>query len=66
MITVIDCRMPPTPRNGLVSVFPNTECNSLAIYSCFSGYDMVGLDSRMCQTDGEWSNEAPTCKGNLT
>ncbi len=64
---MVDCRLPPTPRNGLVSVFPNTECNSVATYSCDSGYDLVGSNSRMCQTNAEWSMETPIaiCRGNL-
>ena len=33
-----------------------------AIYTCSSGWEIVGPEERVCQADGEWSNNEPYCK----
>lgn len=33
----------------------------MAAYSCNGGLAVVGSANRTCQSDGTWSNEAPTC-----
>ena len=51
------------PPNGTV-VWTDRLVNSLATYTCTSGFELIGREVRFCQSDGLWSEEAPTCKGN--
>ena len=57
--TVIDCEAPPSPDNGHVG-YSSTVFGSQASYSCNSGYELVGVQIRICQEDG-WSVSTPTC-----
>ncbi|XP_061388329.1 sushi, von Willebrand factor type A, EGF and pentraxin domain-containing protein 1 [Musca vetustissima] len=36
-----------------------------ASYSCPHGYHVVGLQSRLCQADGNWAGAEPACKQNI-
>ncbi len=59
---VIDCGSLANPVNGQVMV-TNTTYNSIATYSCNTGYlEVGGTTSRSCQDDGNWSASAPTCQ----
>ena len=33
-----------------------------AVYSCNDGFELVGDRKRLCQGDGTWYGEAPTCE----
>ncbi len=33
-----------------------------AIYTCGSGWEIVGPEERVCQANGRWSNSEPYCK----
>ena len=39
-----------------------TTFGSRAFYSCNKGFILVGFNRRICQANGEWSGEAPTCE----
>ena len=58
------CPVPVDPLNGSV-VWTDRSVNSLATYTCTSGFELIGHEIRFCQSDGVWSEEAPTCKGKL-
>ncbi len=34
---------------------------STATYTCNRGYMLVGVETRTCQSDGEWSLVPPVC-----
>ena len=36
---------------------------SEANYSCIDGYKLVGVTTRVCQDNGEWSDSEPVCNG---
>ena len=36
--------------------------NDRAVYTCDEGYAIVGLDQVLCNSNGQWSGEQPTCK----
>ena len=40
-----------------------TTYNQTAVYSCASGYNLVGSPTRTCQADGTWSPTVPECEG---
>lgn len=58
--TLEDCGSLTSPTNGTVSV-PSTGYGATAAYSCSSGYSLSGAATRTCQSDGTWSDTAPTC-----
>ena len=60
--TDVQCPALSDPENGAVST-TGTEIGDTATYTCNSGYELSGSDSRTCQLNGEWSGSAPTCEG---
>ena len=58
---VVDCGSLDDPDFGAI-ITNGTRVGSVARYSCSSGYQLDGSSTRVCQADGEWSGEAPTCE----
>ena len=48
------------PVNGTVSQSGNSEGDT-ALYTCNSGYELVGASVLNCQDDGTWDNSPPFC-----
>ena len=49
--------------NGAVQV-TMTTVGGVATYTCNTGFDLVGVSRRTCQTNGvsaQWSDNAPQC-----
>ena len=61
-LLAVSCGFLDSPKNGLVS-FSGITVGSIAQYSCFPGYLLAGVAKRTCGTNGQWSDEAPTCQG---
>ena len=59
--TAVDCDTLSDPANGQVST-SGTTFGETATYSCNTGYNLVGDNTRTCQADGMWSGSAPTCE----
>ena len=62
--TVVDCGDPPRLTNGRVATLSiNTSFRSVAHYECDSGhyFEVGSTTSRICQENGEWSNEDIHC-----
>ena len=62
-MTAVDCGSLPDPANGQVGQPAGTSLGQIAIYSCNTGYNLVGNSTRTCQAIGNWSGSAPTCQG---
>ena len=60
--TVVDCGALTHPLSGQVNISSGTTYNQVAIYSCDTGYNLVGSPSRICQANGMWSSTAPSCE----
>ena len=60
----IDCGSLGDPANGEVSL-SSIMINSLATYSCNTGYTLTGDDMRTCLETGLWSGSEPICTGRL-
>lgn len=60
-LAAVDCGPLDSPDNGVVRV-PGTEFGFAARYSCNVGFTLVGLSTRICQINGKWSGDAPTCR----
>ena len=58
--SIVKCGGLSNPSNGQVSITNDTP-GGTATYTCNSGYTLVGLETRTCQNNGEWSGSAPTC-----
>ena len=56
------CPMLLDPMNGMVLWRDLTE-GARATYSCNEGFVLAGDAVRICQSDGMWSGEEPTCFG---
>ena len=54
------CGPLPPPENGNVDA-SITTIGSVATYSCNNGFLISGISQRICQTDGFWSESAPSC-----
>ena len=57
----VRCSNLPNPSNGRVNQQGN-EPGDRATYTCNSGYELIGSSTRICQTNGQWSGDAPTCE----
>ena len=67
-VTVIDCGPPDLLTNtssiliGIATLqYTATVFNSTALYSCDTGYYLVGETTRVCQSNKSWSYSAPSC-----
>ena len=59
-ILIVDCGALDNPDNGMVDV-SETVLDSVATYSCNTGYTLTGDAMRTCQGDGTWSGSEPIC-----
>lgn len=57
---MVDCDNLQDPDNGRASL-SGTDFGSRARYQCFPGYTLQGDATRLCQDDGYWSGEEPSC-----
>ena len=42
-----------------------TTLESLANYTCNTGFRLDGVDQRVCLSNGSWSDDAPSCISKL-
>ena len=48
--------------NGKYEINPYNTFSAHARYTCNEGYILSGQPERVCQGDGYWSSEPPTCE----
>ena len=65
LLTVVNCGILANPANGQVTHTGGTTFGQTATYSCNTGYNLVGDNTRTCQATGVWSGNTPTCQGVL-
>ncbi len=51
------------PSGGTVRLTTRTPGSGIAIYSCNTGNIRIGSSFLICQIDGTWNGNAPTCQG---
>lgn len=56
-----DCGNLTNPKNGLVDTLAGTTFGSIAVYSCNTGYKLLGASTRKCLAHKIWNATAPTC-----
>ena len=59
------CGNPGTPTNGKKNS-TNYKYGSVISFSCDVGYNLVGSQTRTCQTNGKWTGTQPTCPSKRT
>ena len=42
-----------------------TTFGAMANYSCNEGYNLMGPTARVCQPNGNWTEDAPVCQSKL-
>lgn len=47
--------------NGSLTL-TETNFDSVALYSCDIGFELNGPSERLCQENGEWSENEPICE----
>ncbi|KAK3728579.1 hypothetical protein QZH41_011661 [Actinostola sp. cb2023] len=57
----VRCPAIGTIKNGQVGVTAGQSYNSKATFSCNAGFDLVGMVTRTCQQNGQWSDVQPRC-----
>ncbi|KAI8794952.1 CUB and sushi domain-containing protein 2, partial [Biomphalaria glabrata] len=57
----VDCSQPKAPGNGTVH-FTTTYYNSVALFKCYCGFQLIGQSLAKCKADGQWSSQAPFCQ----
>ena len=65
MLTLGTCPDLVDPDNGLVILFPILSVptfGAIAFYECLPDFILVGNDTRICQSDGTWSDSEPVCE----
>ena len=61
------CEILQTLENGQVSYIGSEEASedfpvdTTASFMCDYGYSLNGSNSSVCQTDGNWDPQSPTC-----
>ncbi|XP_066300019.1 sushi, von Willebrand factor type A, EGF and pentraxin domain-containing protein 1-like [Branchiostoma lanceolatum] len=57
--TVVRCPMLKAPAHGTLA--GNNSYQDVVEFTCDTGYNLVGVQSVMCQADARWSDIAPIC-----
>ncbi len=57
------CPYLPAPDKGTVALTGGTSPGSVATYRCKLGYILVGEATRSCRDTGQWTGQAPYCRG---
>ncbi|XP_066469620.1 sushi, von Willebrand factor type A, EGF and pentraxin domain-containing protein 1 isoform X1 [Tiliqua scincoides] len=57
----VQCELLLPPENGFVH-FTESTLGSSVQYACKPGYRLIGLDTRHCMSNRQWSDVAPTCE----
>ena len=66
---LVSCPSLDAPDNGMITCLlgddgvPSYE--DTCTHTCNDGYELIGSPTRTCQSDGSWSNSAPTCTREL-
>ena len=62
-LKIVDCRPLTNPENGQADTSAGTTFGSTAMYTCNTGYTLIGSQTRTCESDGMWSPASPECQG---
>ena len=61
--TGVQCPTLDPPSNGRLEIAGTGGYEDVVTCSCDTGFNLVGMPQRVCQSDGTWSGSEPTCEG---
>ena len=65
--TAVQCLELTNPQNGMISCSLGDDgipsYGDTCSFTCNTGYELTGSDTRTCQSDGSWSGTNTTCSG---
>ena len=64
-LSEILCPDLPDIVDGMVTIV-GQSVDSLAVYSCSEGFDLIGDDVRVCLENATWNGSAPICQGQFS
>ena len=56
------CEVPLIHKYSAIN-YEGTRSGSVRQYKCVRGFDMIGYSSSVCMVYGDWSHNAPRCRG---
>ena len=63
---LVACLSLTDPNNGVINCSLGDDGVSsyedTCSFTCTTGYELIGSDSRTCQSDGSWSGSNVTCR----
>ena len=67
---LVSCSSLPNPNNGIITCLLGDDgapsYGDTCSFTCNTGYELTGSDTRTCQSDGSWSGSDVICsKGKL-
>jgi len=63
VFTDIRCDILSMPSNGRISCSSGTVgVGDTCSFTCNTGYELTGSDTRTCQSNGSWSGSKSTCE----
>ena len=66
MYVIVNCSQLTNPNNGMINCLlgddgvPSYE--DTCSFTCNTGYELTGSDTRTCQSDGSWSGTDDVCR----
>ena len=66
VILLVSCPSLTDPNNGIINCslggdrVPSYE--DTCSFTCNTGYELTGSDTRTCQSDGSWSDNVTVCR----
>ena len=66
ILLLVSCSLLDNPSNGMVNCslgddeVPSYE--DTCSFTCDTGYELTGSDTRTCQSDGSWSGNSTMCR----
>ncbi|GLV42687.1 furrowed [Carabus blaptoides fortunei] len=59
----VDCGTQEKLPHGQITLASNaTYYGAIALYACDANFELDGVSRRLCQDNGTWSSEMPTCR----
>ncbi|KAH3889331.1 hypothetical protein DPMN_013385 [Dreissena polymorpha] len=57
-----DCGLLTAPGNGTIDTQTGTKYQSVTLFYCNTGFDLIGVSSTKCGADGVWDSVKPRCQ----
>ena len=65
-LLVVNCLSLTDPNNGIINCSLGddniTSYEDTCSFTCDTGYELTGSDTRTCQSDGSWSGSDAICQ----